>query len=216
MVSGVNRLIFAFSLVALGSLTWLAPACGSDNASPTNVGNNDAGNECAAFETKKVPGACEVTTQGYSIAGRNHIPEGTPVTYCSNPPSSGDHYPVWANFQEYTTPVPWPYLVHDLEHGAVLLLYKCDASTDASAGCPEVVDQLRSIRNAAAVDPSCDTGVKRIIIAPSPTIPTKIAASAWGYTYQADCLDEPTLTAFVHDNYAKGPEDICAAGRTTF
>ena len=41
--------------------------------------------------------------------------------YDSNPPSSGPHYPIWADFKEYATPVPDGYLVHAEEHGAVLL-----------------------------------------------------------------------------------------------
>lgn len=118
---------------------------------------------------------------------------------------------MWANFQEYGAPVEWPYLVHSMEHGAVVLLYNCDPP-----GCPDIVDQLKRVRDNAAVDPLCtDAGAaKRIIIAPSPTIPTKVAAATWRRTYQASCVDMPTLEAFVRDNYAKGPENICASGRT--
>ena len=49
-----------------------------------------------------------------------HIPIGASVVYNSNPPSSGPHYPVWANFQEFAVPVDDRYLVHSMEHGAVL------------------------------------------------------------------------------------------------
>jgi hypothetical protein len=41
-----------------------------------------------------------------------------------------------------------------------------------------------------------------------------VAAAEWGKTYTAPCVDVPTLTAFVHDTYGKGPEAICAPGRT--
>lgn len=141
------------------------------------------------------------------------MPEGTVLTYCTTPPASGDHYPVWAAFQEYDKPVEWPYLVHSMEHGAVVLLYHCPPP-----GCPELVAQLRSVRDGLPEDPKCvdQPTPRRVIIAPSPTptIGTQIAAAAWGATYGADCFDEATLSAFVRDSYGKGPEDICFPGRT--
>lgn len=138
-----------------------------------------------------------------------HLPEGTKIEYCTTPPSSGDHYPVWAAFQEYDKPIDWPYLVHSMEHGAVLLLYKCEGA------CPEVVEALRKVRDNAAPDPLCSgqPTPKRIIIAPSPTLDTKVAAAAWDATYKAACVDTPTLDAFVRDHYAKGPENFCFPGR---
>ncbi len=212
MVSPVNvRSIAKAALAALPLLSIVA--CGDDDATSPR---GDAGTgEAAAPVCAQAPApekratACEVTIESPPLASVRHVPEGTPIAYCSNPPSSGDHYPVWAAFQEYTAPVDWPYLVHSMEHGAVVLLYKCDSS-----GCPPLVEQLRRVRDNAAPDPLCEPGTKRIIIAPSPTIRTMVAAAAWGKTYQADCVDLPTLEAFVRDNYAKGPEDICAPGRT--
>ncbi len=72
------------------------------------------------------------------------------------------------------------------------------------------------VRDNAVADPVCAPhgGTKRIIIAPSKTIPTKVAAAAWGKTYKAACVDMPTLEAFVRDDYAKGPENLCDPGRT--
>ena len=41
-----------------------------------------------------------------------------------------------------------------------------------------------------------------------------LAAAAWGATYQASCVDRPSLEAFVRDHYAKGPENLCVSGRS--
>jgi len=214
MVSPVNaRSIVKAALAALPLLAIIA--CGDDDAisSRGDAGTGEAAAPvCAQPPAPEKPAAsCDVTIESPPSAGQRHVPEGTPIAYCSNPPSSGDHYPVWAAFQEYSAPVDWPYLVHSMEHGAVVLLYKCDPP-----GCPDVIDQLRKVRDGAPADPQCKQigGTNRIIIAPSPTIPTKVAAAAWGKTYQAGCVDMPTLEAFVRDNYAKGPENICAQGRT--
>ena len=140
-----------------------------------------------------------------------HIPEGTPTTYSSNPPSTGPHYPVWANFQELKVTPDDGYLVHSLEHGAVALLYKCDP---ASPACATTIEALRKIREAYPTDSSCDPSIRvRILIAPYPKLDVPVAAAAWGFTYKADCGDVPTLTQFVKDNYALGPENLCAPGR---
>ena len=205
------RFFFSASLAAL---TLLSVACGDDDASPVasvdGGGGEAAAPVCPATPAPEKPAAsCDVTIESPPIGGATHLPEGTAITYCSNPPSSGNHYPVWAAFQQYSAPVEWPYLVHSMEHGAVVLLYKCDPP-----GCPEIVDQLVKVRDNAAADPLCAEGIKRIIIAPSTTIASKVAAAAWGKTYQAACVDMPTLEAFVRDNYAKGPENLCASGRT--
>jgi hypothetical protein len=210
MVSPVNLRVFAkAALTALPVLSILA--CGDDETStPVDAGGEAAAPACAQAPAPQKPAAsCNVTLESPPVGGAKHVPEGTPVAYCSNPPSGGDHYPVWADFREYTAPVDWPYLVHSMEHGAVVLLYKCDPP-----GCPDVVAQLKKVRDDAAADPLCAAGTKRIIIAPSTTILTKVAAAAWGKTYQADCVDETTLEAFVRDNYAKGPENFCNPGRT--
>ncbi|MBX3209673.1 MAG: DUF3105 domain-containing protein [Labilithrix sp.] len=192
-------------------------ACGGDDDSSSRPADGVDGGSgeaaapvCGEIGAPEKPAAsCEVTIESPPIAGVRHVPEGTPLTYCSNPPSSGDHYAVWAAFQQYSAPVDWPYLVHSMEHGGVVLLYKCDPP-----GCPEIVDALVKVRDEAAADAICTDGSKRIIIAPSPTIPTKVAAAAWGKTYRADCVDAPTLSAFVGENVGKGPENLCAPGRT--
>lgn len=144
-----------------------------------------------------------------------HVPVGSPVTYNSTPPSSGPHFPMWANFVEYDKPVPIGYLVHSMEHGAVVLLYKCESPT--GPGCADLVAGLRKVRDAAKTDPMCSAAVRvRVVIAPDPTLPKPIAAAAWGFTYQAACVDEPTLNQFVAENYALGPENFCNEGITTF
>jgi hypothetical protein len=142
----------------------------------------------------------------------NHVPDGTPLAYPTNPPSSGPHYAEWANFQEFDTPVPDGNWVHSMEHGAVVLLYKCTSET-----CASVVSALRAIRDALPADPGCDPSTRvRIVITPRPTLDVPIAAAAWGFTYRAGCVDPASLTAFVTEHYAHAPEDFCAPGITTF
>lgn len=142
-----------------------------------------------------------------------HVPIGTTVDWDSNPPSSGPHYPIWASFQAYTSPVPRGYYVHDLEHGAIVFLYNC-----GSAGCPDVVAKLQAASDSLPDDPLCaGQGARvRTVITPDPLIPTRVAAAAWGWIYLADCADLPTLEQFAKAHYGQGREDLCNPGTTAF
>ena len=158
---------------------------------------------------------CTVTVDAPALLPANHVAVGSTIDYDSNPPSSGPHYPIWAAFQTYASPVPRPYYVHDLEHGAVVFVYKCTADD----GCPDVVRALQQASDALPSDPICDpsSGVRvRTIVTPDPLLDVPVAATAWGWVYKADCVDVPTLTQFAKDHYGQGPEQICSNGTTQF
>jgi hypothetical protein len=159
-------------------------------------------------------GNCNVRLETPVIVDSPHVQQGTAVAYTTNPPASGPHYPVWANFQEFTTVVPDGNLVHSLEHGAVLLLYNCEP---ADAACAKIIADLRAVRAAIATDPKCDASIRvRVIIARRPLNDTVVAAAAWGQTYRSDCVDIASLTSWVTTNYAQAPENFCFAGQTSF
>src|SRR4051794_5951171 len=193
--------VVLFGMLSLASLLSVG-ACGDDDRTPAHAAVGDGaidrvhatptpGPAPSMPEAAPPPpivfdgGSCTPLVEAPTIVPATHLPEGTAIAYSSNPPSSGPHYPVWANFQEYATPVPDGYLVHSMEHGAVVLLYRCDA-LDAGAGtCPEVVAALRSVRDALATDASCDPTIRvRIILAPRPELDVPVAAAAWGFTYK--------------------------------
>lgn len=72
--------------------------------------------------------------------GRGHLPEGTPLTFKHYPPSSGNHYPVAANVGFYTDTFADGYWVHSLEHGNVVVLYNCSATSDCNTLKSQVQD----------------------------------------------------------------------------
>ncbi|HSO38367.1 MAG TPA: DUF3105 domain-containing protein [Labilithrix sp.] len=180
-------------------------------ASPRTVeSGHDAAPEAAPVDAAPVDGGpCNVRVDAVPVVDSPHVPDGTPVVYGSNPPSSGPHYGTWANFQELTHPVDDGYLVHSLEHGAVLLLYKCQG-----AACDALVPALRAVRNASLTDPICDPAIRnRVILAPRAGNDVAVAAAAWGFVYRADCLDAASLASFIAEHYAKAPENLCVAGQ---
>lgn len=196
----------------LASLLVLVTACSSStDGGQGSSGGTDGASAEPVIERPTASCPVEIATYPESTAAM-HVPEGTAITYNSNPPCIGNHYGVWANFTEYAKPLDEGYLVHSLEHGAVALLYKCASPTDPA--CAANLAELRKIRDAIPTDARCDSVTRvRVIIAPFPRLDRPVAAAAWGKTYKADCVDVPTLTKFANDNYAKSPEDICASGR---
>jgi len=236
-----NRSYWVFPLTAGVAATMLAPACGDDEAlvSPRGAYQDatvprldgalvlypdatalDAGIEETGGDAAGGDGAaprCKVVIESPPIAIDNsHVPIGTDVQYATNPPSSGQHYPIWASFREFATPVDRRYYVHDLEHGAVVVTYRC-TSRD---GCPDLADALRAVIDAQPADPLCAAlgeGVKhRYVLTPDPQIPTPVAASAWGWTYTADCVDPASLGDFLRVHYAQAPENFCNDGQREF
>lgn len=57
--------------------------------------------------------------------GREHTKDITGIEYNSNPPTSGQHFPVWAKKGVYDRVISDGYLIHSLEHGYVVISYNC-------------------------------------------------------------------------------------------
>ena len=145
-------------------------------------------------------GQCDPgTTNSYTAADTSHVPVGTDVTYSSNPPSIGQHYPSPLPGGVYTSPVLPEYYVHDLEHGAIVMLYDCDG------GCADIVNDLRNIAEARPADAG---GVFRYLISPQDGMPTPIAVVAWGWVYRSECVDVAEINAFIDAHYRQAPEDV--------
>ena len=84
------------------------------------------------------------------------------VKYNSFPPSSGPHYQSPAPWNWYDQPVQQTILVHNLEHGGIVLQYGNVGSS--------IVSKIQSFYRG---DPY------GLVVAPFPKLGTKIAATAW-------------------------------------
>ena len=103
---------------------------------------------------------CTVIT--HPAEGHTHVLGS--VKYKTNPPSSGNHYPVPVHDGAYTKAPPVTHLVHALEHGRMIIWFKATAP-------PAVRGQLKALFDE---DPS------RIVLTPDTTgMPYMVAASAW-------------------------------------
>ncbi|AKT40702.1 DUF3105 domain-containing protein [Chondromyces crocatus] len=209
-IRGVVRLLaFGVGLSLAG--------CG-DDADPTPNGTTSTVPEGAEIETlspgaQPLPGESEckvVIARKIPVESANHLDECSSLEFAANPPSSGDHWPRWAAFRRYTVPVAREMYVHNQEHGGVVLSYRC------SGACPSVVAMLEQVMDDYPDDVFCSMNIpvvrNRLLLTPDPKLPTTIAASAWGATYTATCLDPTSLAAFVAEVYGKGPELTCFDG----
>ena len=156
--------------------------------------------------------ACQPDVAQHEWQYRAHVPRDTAVEYTTNPPSWGVHYATWVEYGSHERPVDRREYVHNLEHGAVVLLYKCDSAE----ACPSVAEALRRIAETVPPEPFCESwggGVRaRVVVSPDPHLDTPIAAAAWGHTYRSECFDEASLRAFLQARIGQGPEANCADG----
>ena len=104
---------------------------------------------------------------------QEHVGEGSPIKkypkrfkYSTFPPTSGPHLPIPAAWAVYDQPVNQQILVHNLEHGGLVIQYGNEVPrSDLDA----LLDWYRKDPNA-------------IVIAPLPALRDKIAMAAWSAT----------------------------------
>ncbi len=154
---------------------------------------------------------CGARTRRFEALDSPHVdPAAGPIAWNSNPPSSGPHAGAWARFGVFSTPLPRAHYVHNLEHGGVVIAYRC-----ADDRCP-LAARVRAVFDALPADPSCVApgapSRPRAILTPDPLLESEVAAAAWGVVYQSDCVDGPSLAAFYTSRVGMAPEDTCADG----
>lgn len=110
--------------------------------------------------------------------------------YSSDPPTSGVHDPAPAVWGSYTEEIPQLSLVHNLEHGGVVVQYGSSITPDARA---EIEDWYREDPNG-------------IVVAPLPKLGNRVVVTAWTWRMTCTGFDPEALTQFKDEYRAKGPE----------
>lgn len=159
----------------------------------------------SAQEDCKAPAATQYDIDPSEV----HAPNCSPLSFSHYPPTSGTHYPAWADFRAFKFVVNPGYYVHSLEHGAIVFLVNCKKQGD----CDADFARLQGIADAAPQDSLCEAGTRnRIVIAEDTAIGSRFAALAWGWSLESDCIDSVAFAAFIQAHYAHGPEDFCYSG----
>jgi hypothetical protein len=151
--------------------------------------------------------ACGTLEMGYPLAPGIHVPICSYISWPDNPPTSGEHYPIWAAYRAFDKPVPRGFYVHDMEHGGIVIAYNCPL------GCDDEVARLETWLAARPADPTCTAPVHaRVVVTPDPLLDVRFAAVAWGFSLKGDCFDLDALGPFIDAHYRQGPEDFCDDG----
>lgn len=190
------------------------PACSSGDAGTPDGGSGIPGRLDEVTTHPDAPPIapfeeCTVYTAREDVTAYNHEFVCSELTHTSYPPVGGNHYPIWAAYQEYDAPVPWGFLLHSLEHGAVVVAYRCASAADCTLD-----DDLRAIVEARPDDPLCSgqASPNRMILVPDPELEEPIVAVSWGRMYLATCFDPASLEAFIDVAYGNARESLCNAG----
>jgi uncharacterized protein DUF3105 len=139
--------------------------------------------------------AAGCTVRSFPSEGRDHTT--SPVTYKTNPPTSGAHHPVPAPDGEYANGAPpKERYVHSLEHGRIVLQYRPGASPAARAGLRAVFEEDKD----------------RMLLFPNDTgMPYEVAATAWTHLLACPRYNArvpAALRAFRDAYRGKAPEKV--------
>lgn len=144
------------------------------------------------------PGTEGVATENQ---GSTHVAPGTRIRYASCPPTSGSHYnargagPLQPGFygpDDKAGPGGW---VHNLEHGYVVVLYRCD-----EVRCPPESD-LEGLPSFAANGPRTRSAAacgyrSKLVVARFDEMATPYAIVAWDRALLLDAFDASRAQAF--------------------
>lgn len=141
--------------------------------------------------------------------GGPHVTECSALPVSHYPPTSGAHFPIWANPGTYHAVVNAGYWLHAAEHGSVIFLINCHLDPD----CEADFARFQAIADAFPLDTACTAQEKhRIVISGDTLITTRYAAVAWNWSLLSDCLDSAAFAKFLKDHYAQTYEDFCGGG----
>ncbi len=144
-----------------------------------------------ASKRDTVPSTGPLLGQVLPNEARNHVPDGTQVTYDSNPPAGGPHYAETAHVGIYGRAPSDGYLVHSLEHGAVIIWYQPGLSEAE-------IKQLKNIYDSVPVN-------KKIMV-PRESLNVPVALSSWGRVLKLSSINESEIKEFMETNYDRAPE----------
>jgi hypothetical protein len=161
-------------LVMLGGvLIWLSQRGGSDSQ-----------------QVAEAMRAAGCTYQTSKAEGREHVRDGTKVKYKTFPPTSGNHYAVPVVWNAYDAPIEQERVVHNLEHGGIVIQYGKDVPQ-------ATIDELRQEYQS---DPN------GLVLAPLPSLGNVIAFTAWTHLAKCPAFNKGAFETFRDAFRAKGPE----------
>jgi thiol-disulfide isomerase/thioredoxin len=140
------------------------------------------------------PEESSLQTEVFPIVGQEHIRQGTPASYNSNPPTSGGHF---------GTPRPWGVFgqtvadegaVHNLEHGGIWITYRPDLDSQG----------VKKLREIAARYPNA------VLMSPRATNDSPIVVVSWGRLMRLDAVNEAAIDLYFRTYINDSPEKFAS------
>ena len=113
-------------------------------------------------------------------ATTNRTVEG-PIEYDRNPPTNGNHAPLWQNCGFYGEPIQDRHAVHSMDHGVVWITYRPDLPQ-------QQIETLRPYVNE-----------NYVIVSPYPGQDSPVIATSWRVQLELTSANDPRLERFVNE-----------------
>lgn len=149
---------------------------------PNNVGVPASEAGCTDVEEFEEQGADHIAV------GSQHEP------YNSSPPTSGPHYETPAGTEFFAEQIPPEQLVHNLEHGQIVIWYSPDASNETRGHIEDLVTQQPTATAAAPY--------------PDLASPYQLVLTAWGASQSCEQVSQEVVDDFRREYQGQGPEPL--------
>lgn len=134
------------------------------------------------------PGSETIGTK-YPDEGNPHITAGQRASYNTTPPTSGPHYDTPASWGIHAQQVEDEVIVHNLEHGGIVVFYNNLSSDDLS----KLTTLVKQLSNGQ---------YRKMILEPYAQLTdAKVALSAWTWQLKLVGYDETQIVKFVRSHY---------------
>ena len=131
--------------------------------------------------------------QEFANQGQEHIAAGAKhVAYNSFPATSGPHYVAPKPWGAYSYEIDQETLVHNLEHGGVVIQYNPDLLKVSPSKLEAVQAEFPN----------------KTVMAPNAKLKVALALTSWRRLYTLDAFDEPKIVDFIKRYKNHGPEQF--------
>jgi hypothetical protein len=180
-----------------------------------NTGSAAASSYTCAQQVVPQQGATVAKPMEMADEGRRHVATGSKIDYLNCPPTSGNHYsatgvaPLPTSYYGPDAPYGPGNWLHNLEHGYVVVLYRC-----ADGVCPsdaEVAEMRRFVAEAPTTQRATACNQRtRVIVARFDQLSTPYAFLAWDRLLLQESFDRATALDFAKTWIdVTGPEAAC-------
>ena len=136
----------------------------------------------------------------------DHVEEGTPVQYETNPPSAGPHAGSPGPTGFFDTPQEAEHLVHNMEHGQIVLWFDPAAPQQVKDDLQAVVEKQPATTVATPYEGLEEYNFYMTAWNKAPDAPEESAGT--GYLQGCELVSEEVINDFRREHQGKSPEPI--------